>query len=142
MSKAILLDSVAEEECADAVVLPVARTTLWTPHWRSTAEDGTVVAVALEKAAQNGDILLGEGRAFRIAQMTEEVVAIAIPEDASMAAKIGWYLGNRHLPIEVREKEILLQLFPTLTDSLERIGILYSVREDVLNCRPQSEHTH
>lgn len=100
------------------------------------------MAVALEKAAQNGNVLLGGGRSFRIAQMPEEVVAITMPEEQSMAAKIGWYLGNRHLPIEVREKEILLESFPTLTDSLERIGIGYTMREDVLNCRPHSEHTH
>ncbi|MGJ8725119.1 MAG: urease accessory protein UreE [Roseibacillus sp.] len=142
MSKAILLDQVSEEDCPDAVALPVARITLWTRRWRSTAEDGTVVAVALEKAAQNGNVLLGGGRSFRIAQMPEEVVAITMPEEQSMAAKIGWYLGNRHLPIEVREKEILLESFPTLTDSLERIGIGYTMREDVLNCRPHSEHTH
>lgn len=142
MSKSILLDQVAEEDYPDAVALPVARTVLWTRRWRSTAQDGTVVAVALEKAARNRDVLLGGGRAFRIAQMREEVVAIAMPEDASMAAKIGWYLGNRHLPIEVREEEILLESFPTLTDSLERIGIVYGVRDDVLNCRPHSEHSH
>ena len=142
MSKAILLDQIAEEDCPDAVALPVARIVLWTRRWRSTAEDGTVVAVALEKAAQNQDVLLGGDRSFRIAQMAEEVVSISMPEDPSMAAKIGWYLGNRHLPIEVREKEILLESFPTLTDSLDRIGIDYSMREDVLNCRPHSEHTH
>ena len=142
MSKAILLDKVAEEECVDAVVLPVARVTLWTLRWRSTAEDGTVVAVALEKAARNGEVLLGGGRSFRIAQMPEKVVAIMMPDEAAMTAKIGWYLGNRHLPIEVREEEILLELFPNLTDSLDRIGISYEVREDVLNCGPHSEHTH
>ena len=142
MPKAILLEQVAEEDCPEAVALPVARIVLWTRRWRSTAEDGTVVAVALEKAAQNEDILLGGGRSFRIQQMAEEVVAIIMPEDPSMAAKIGWYLGNRHLPIEVREKEILLESFPTLTDSFERIGISYEVREDILNCRPHSEHTH
>lgn len=142
MPKAILLDQIADDEQSDAVALPVARITLWTRRWRSTAEDGTVVAVALEKAARDGEILLGGGRAFRITQMREKVVALTMPAEQSMAAKIGWYLGNRHLPIEVREEEILLELFPTLTDSLDRIGIAYEVREDVLNCRPHSEHTH
>lgn len=142
MSKAILLDRVAEEEVSEAVVLPVARIVLWTRRWRGTAKDGTVVAVALEKAAANGNILLGGGRAFRIEQLEEEVVAISMPNDPSMAAKVGWYLGNRHLPIEVRATEILLEQFPTLTDSLDRIGIAYQVRTDVLNCRPHSEHTH
>ena len=30
MSKAILLDQIAEEDCPDAVALPVARIVLWT----------------------------------------------------------------------------------------------------------------
>lgn len=123
-------------------VVRVDRLRLWKRRWRGAAEDGTVLAVALERPAKNGEVLCGGGRRFRVEQFEEEVVRIAMPEVASMAAKIGWYLGNRHLPIEVREGEILLENFPTLTESLERIGIGYEVGREVLNCRPHSEHTH
>ena len=76
-------------------------------------------------------------------QLPEEVVAIPLPESGELGAKIGWYLGNRHIPIEVRESELVMELFPTLTDSLERIGIPFQVRNDVLNCKPHSSgHRH
>ena len=133
----------AEEDCPDAVALPVARIVLWTRRWRSTAEDGTVVAVALEKAAQNQDVLLGGDRSFRIAQMAEEVVVNChARRSPPWPQRLAGISGIAILPIEVREKEILLESFPTLTDSLDRIGIAYSMREDILNCRPHSEHTH
>lgn len=141
MSGVILLEEICEA-APEAVSLPVERVDLWKRRWRGTAGDGTEVAVSLEKPVGNGTYLVGGGRCFQVAQHSEEVVVISLSADSAMAAKIGWYLGNRHLPIEVREKEILVAAFPTLTDSLERIGIPYQLREDVLNCRPHSEHTH
>ncbi|MBK1833848.1 hypothetical protein JIN78_07240 [Roseibacillus ishigakijimensis] len=137
-----MLNEVLSEPVAKAVELPVARIDLWSRRWRGEAADGTPVAVSLEKAARNGDCLRGGERVFRICQRPEDVLVIPMPAESSLAAKIGWYLGNRHLPIEVREEEILLELFPTLTDSLDRIGIAYQIRHEVLNCRPHSEHTH
>lgn len=139
---AILLNRVTDESF-DAVGLPVSREKLWTLRWRGTAADGTEVAVALESPAKQGMILASLERSFRIEQEPEEVVAIAMPAESEMAAKIGWYLGNRHLPIEVRKEEIVLANFATLTDSLDRIGIRYEVRQDILLCRPHSEeHRH
>lgn len=127
----------------EGVLLPVARIDLWKRRWRGIAEDGTEVAVALEEAATNGQILCGDALSFRIVQEPEEVVAIPIPKDADLAAKIGWYLGNRHIPIEVTAAEMVMENFPTLTDSLKRIGISFEIREDVLNCRPHSaDHRH
>lgn len=139
---AILIEEAEEASGEVDAVVRVDRLRLWKRRWRALAEDGTELAVALEEPAKNGQVLCGGGRRFRIEQEEEEVVVIGMPENASMAAKIGWYFGNRHLPIEVREESILLENFPTLTDSLERIGIPYEIRREVLNCRPHSEHTH
>jgi urease accessory protein UreE len=139
---ALLLDRVGEPS-GDVVPVRVARIDLWKRRWRGVAEDGREVAVALETPARNGDVLVGEGGSFRVEQESEEVVVIGMPANADLAAQIGWYFGNRHIPIEVRESEILAENFPTLTDSLERIGIAYTKREDILNCRPHSEdHRH
>lgn len=125
------------------MALPVARDDLWKLRWQGVAADGTEVAVALETPAKHGMILASLERSFRIEQLPEEVIAIPMPQDAEMAAKIGWYLGNRHIPIEVRTVEIVMGNFPTLTDSLDRIGIGYEVRQDLLLCRPHSEeHRH
>lgn len=127
----------------EAVALVVDRVDLLKRRWRGMAEDGTRVAVDLERPAKDGEYLAGGGRRFRIEQMPEKVVAIPLPENAEMAAKIAWYLGNRHIPIEVRPEEIVLEEFPTIVDSLEAIGIPYAVREDVLHCKAHSsDHRH
>ena len=91
----------------------------------------------------DGTVLESDGRRFVLRQSPEDVVVIPLPETPSMAAKIGWYLGNRHIPIEVREDEMLVEMFPTLTDSLDRIGIGYTLRSDVLRVRAHnSAHRH
>jgi urease accessory protein len=139
---ALLLNRIGEAT-GEAVVVKIARIDLWKRRWRGVAENGEEIAVDLEAPARNGDVLLGERGCFRIEQGPEEVVAIAMPVLPDLAAKIGWYLGNRHIPIEVRNDEILLENFPTLVDSLARIGIAHTLRQDVLNCRPHSEdHRH
>ncbi len=125
------------------ISVSVARVDLWKRRWRGTASDGTPVAVDLAGPAGHGDLLSGGGRTFLVLQLPEEVVGIPLPESGDLAAKIGWYLGNRHIPIEVRDGELVMEMFPTLTDSLERIGIPYQVRNDVLNCNPHSVgHRH
>ena len=140
---AVLLNEFLPECVGEETDLPVARVDLWKRRWRGVAEDGTHVAVALSDPSKDGDLLGGGGRKFRVRQLSEDVVAIAMPAEAEMAAKIGWYLGNRHIPIEVRDTELVMENFPTLTDSLERIGIPYEVREDVLRCKAHSSgHRH
>jgi len=139
---AVLLNRVGEVR-DDAGTIRVARVDLWKRRWRGTASDGTEVAVALDEAAKDGQCLYGEEECFQIVQTSEEVVAIPMPDDSEMAAKIGWYLGNRHIPIEVRAEELVMENFPTLTGSLTKIGIPHEVREDVLRCRPHSsDHRH
>ena len=129
---------------AEAVVpVRVDRHTLAKRRWRAVAEDGTAVAVALPEAVRDGTTLEGAGRVFQVAQEEETVVAIPLPDGTAMAAKIGWYLGNRHIPVEVRDTEIVVEAFPTLTASLERIGIDHEVRTDVLRCGAHSSgHRH
>jgi len=139
---AVLLDRIGEFS-PDAPTLPVLRVDLWKRRWRGAADDGSEVAVSLDEATQDGVCLYGDHACYRVVQLPEEVVAIPLPANAEMAAKIGWYLGNRHIPIEVRETEIVMEIFPTLTESLTRIGIAHEVRQDVLRCRPHStDHRH
>ena len=66
---------------------------------------------------------------------------IPLPKKAEMAAKVGWYLGNQHLPVEIREDEIILERLDTLAASLNRIGIPYTLRMDVFRCKMHS-HQH
>ncbi|NNC87840.1 MAG: hypothetical protein HKN82_05195 [Akkermansiaceae bacterium] len=145
MSKAspILVTRALESGADGAVPVQVGRHNLQKRRWRAVADDGTELAVTLPDAVADGAFLDGGARCFRVVQEPEEVVVIALPGTAELAAKIGWYLGNRHIPVEVREDEIVVEAFPTLTDSLRRIGIGYSERMDVLRCGPHSSgHRH
>ncbi len=140
---AILLSEVKDNhDMPDLGIIRIDRTRLYKRRWRAEAECGTEVAVALDEPAKHDQVLVGKERSFKVQQIPEKVVIIPIPEDPSFAAKIGWYLGNRHIPIEVREAVMLMEYFENLITSLERIGIEHSIGEDILRCKPHSEHMH
>ena len=137
---ALLIEEV--EETGEGIAVLVDRHTLYKRRWRGTAVDGTELAVALVSPAKNGQCLVGKnGERFVIEQTSEMLVSIPLPQSTKMAAQVGWYLGNQHLPVEVREGEILLEELETLKASLTRIGIPFKTREDVFNCKMHS-HRH
>ncbi len=127
----------------DPVTVQVDRHTLYKRRWRARAEDGTDLAVDLEAPVTHGALLDGGDaeKVFIIEQTPEDVLVIPMPDTTEMAAKIGWYLGNQHLPVEVRDDEIILERLDTLAASLERIGIPYEFRHDIFRCKMHS-HQH
>ena len=125
-----------------SVKVSVDRHTLYKSRWRAKAEDGTELAVNLDSPVSDGTLLdAGQGRVFLIEQQAENVLVIPLPQKTEMAAKVGWYLGNQHLPVEIRENEIILEQLNTLAASLDRIGISYTLRRDVFHCKMHS-HQH
>lgn len=97
----------------------------------------------LSSATAHGQLLLGsDGHCYKIQQTTEGVIVIPMPQSLEMAAKLGWYLGNQHLGIEVRENELVLEDVHTLARSLEKIGIPFKKRVDVFLCALHSSHSH
>jgi len=137
-----LLVEQTSPEAPTSTGVRVNRHTLYKRRWRATAEDGTELAVNLEGPVTHGTYLdAGQGRIFLIAQEPEDVLVIPLPNKTEMAAKIGWYLGNQHLPVEIRETEIILEHLATLAASLDRIGIPYTLRTDVFRCKMHS-HQH
>ena len=138
---ALLVEQTIETATATTKVC-VDRHTLYKRRWRAKAEDDTELAVNLESAVPDGTLLdARNGRIFLITQLPEDVLAIPLPKKAEMAAKVGWYLGNQHLPVEIREDEIILENLKTLAASLDRIGIPYTLRKDVFHCKMHS-HQH
>ncbi|MEM7384079.1 MAG: hypothetical protein AAF514_03965 [Verrucomicrobiota bacterium] len=126
-----------------AIKVCVDRHTLYKRRWRAKAVDGTELAVALDVPVSDGAYLgSSEGQVFRVEQTREELLVVPLPDTTEMAAKIGWYLGNQHLPVEIREEEILLEKLHTLAASLDRIGIPYDFREDIFRCKIHSSHQH
>jgi urease accessory protein len=124
------------------VVVKVDRHTLYKRRWRAVAENGTELAVDLDAAVYDGTLLqTSTGEVYQVEQIAEDVMVIPLPQSAEMGAKLGWYLGNQHLPVEVRSDEIILEKMATLAASLDRIGIPYTSRHDVFHCKIHS-HQH
>lgn len=138
---ALLIRKTVDSSCASGVV-KVDRHTLYKRRWRAKAEDGVELAVDLDAPVKDGALLdSGNGQVYQIQQIEENVLVIPMPSTPDMGAKIGWYLGNQHLPIEVRKNEIILEQLDTLAASLDRIGIPYTLRRDVFHCKMHS-HQH
>ena len=125
----------------DFVVIQLDRHTLYKRRWRAKAGNGDELAVDLDSPAIDGDFLLGDPTTYKIEQTPEEVVIIPLPKSYKTSAQLGWFLGNQHLPIEVLENELLVELTPTLPKSLERIGIPHKIETRVFHCKYHS-HRH
>ena len=139
----ILIENTVE---ASASVVPVTikvdRHTLYKRRWRATAENGEELAVNLDAPVAAGTILCSSNNEqFLIEQTKEDVLVISLPTSTQLAAQVGWYLGNQHLPVEVREDAIILEKIDTLAASLDRIGIPYTFKHDVFRCKMHS-HQH
>jgi len=141
----VLFNRLGSPSDVKPVALKVAREDLYRRRFRVNHEKLGLVAVDLDLPPKHGEVLTNEAedQYCIIDQIPEQICVIPMPEDASFAAKIGWYLGNRHIPIEVREDSIRLEVFPTLIDSLDRIGIPYETCNERLYCAPHSaDHRH
>jgi urease accessory protein UreE len=124
------------------IAVKVSRNILYKRRWRAFATDQTELAVDLPAPAQHGNILRShDERFFLIEQIPEDLLVIPTPNRLDLATQLGWYLGNQHLPIEVRNGEILLEDLSTLRASLNRIGIPYTPRQDIFHCKIPS-HSH
>jgi len=133
------LDDPQDEEVS---IVLVDRDTLYKRRWRATAQNGTELAINLPEPVANGTHLRSTvGNIYTIQQTEEELIIIKLPSSTQLSTQLGWFLGNQHLPIEVREDRILMQHQPTLIGKLERIGIPYSVETDIFNCKFHS-HIH
>ena len=140
----VLIQSVwSNPEPEDVRELHVDRHILAKRRWRQFLGEELEVIYQLSVASKHGQLLHGsDGSCYKVVQKEEMVIAIPMPQSLEMAAKIGWYLGNQHLGIEVRPTEILLENVHTLASSLERIGIPFERREDVFLCALHSSHSH
>lgn len=125
------------------VAVRVDRHTLEKRRWRVEADDGTDIAVDLGHPCRNGDTVLEtETSSYFIDQVREQVIKISIPEYSTQAARLGWILGNQHLPVELREGRILLAYDEQLLAKLQRLGISGEVGEDVFSPDPHSRGHH
>lgn len=141
-----LIVSVQSGCSSDLIHVPVRvdRHTLAKRRWRIQAEDGEDIAVDLENPCSHGDLLwTTELKAYFVDQAFEQVVEIPMPADPGLAATLGWFLGNQHLPVEIMHEGIRLEASSHLMSLLERSHIDFSVREAVFSPAAHSaSHSH
>ena len=112
-------------------------------RWRTRAENGVDIGVDLERPCRNGDVIhVDETGAYFVEQVPEEVIRIAIPVESESAAKLGWFLGNQHLQIEVADGWVLLAHDKQLLKKLQEAHLHPEVVVAVFSPDPHSKTHH
>lgn len=131
------------EESQPTIFVPIDRHTLMKRRWRTTADDGTDLAIDLAEPCNHGDLLLvSKGREYRVIQQPEKVVRIKLPESVEESARLGWFLGNQHLPVEIGNQFIQLAHHEHLVMRLAKAGIQMEILETVFCPDPHSATPH
>lgn len=122
----------ASQDELQELTIAVDREALTRRRWRGAAIDGKDFAFALNDPLTHGSVIFeGEGKRYRVRQQMEPVLVIPLPLEPVLAARTAWFFGNMHLPIELRETEILVAEEPTLRDRISAAGMTWTAREDV-----------
>ena len=107
------------------------------------ASDGTDIAVDLDTPCKNGAVVQVDGTtAYFVEQKPEAVIRIRIPSDPEEAARLGWFLGNQHLAVEVRQGCIWLGHDAPLLAKLRKAGVDAISGSGVFSPDPHSKAHH
>jgi urease accessory protein len=91
---------------------------------RITTDAGEDVLLDLPKAVPMADgdgLMLQDGRWLLVAAAPEDLVEVRT-SDATKLARIGWHLGNRHLPAEIGDGVIRIRPDHVIQAMLARFG--------------------
>lgn len=124
------------------VRLSVDRLTLAKRRWRGAAEDGVEFGFDLEHPLEDQDVFaVTEAAVYRIGQKTETVLEVEPGTDTTVAARLGWTVGNLHFPLAISGHKLLVADDPALRQLFEREHIAYAIQQRVF--RPVSGgHSH
>lgn len=126
-----------------AIAVELDRHTLQKRRWRATAADGTELAIDLPEPVTHGTTIAAtETSRYEVRQTPEPVLIVPLPAETDAAARLGWFLGNQHLPVEVRHDAILVEDVATLADALHRHHIHHHHGTEVFLADPHSAHHH
>ena len=91
---------------------------------RLTADQGEDVLLDLPNAVAMADgdgLQLDDGRWLKIQAAPELVVEIR-HQDFNQLVRFAWHLGNRHLPMEIRDEVLRIRPDHVIEDMLHRLG--------------------
>ncbi len=116
------------------VAIPADRRQIAKRRWRATADDGAEFGFELETPLQHGDPVWTDANArYVVRQRPEPVLEIALDGAPAAAAVVGWAVGNLHATIDARPTRMLVPDEPGMRQSLDRLGIGYRRRTEVLH---------
>lgn len=130
----------------ERIAIEVERGTLAKRRWRATAQDGREFGFDLERPLADGTtVFADEGKAYRVQQKPEPVLAVRLEEGALQGAadfaRLGWLIGNLHFPLALADGAVVVPDDPALRQLFERERIAFEARERVF--KPLSGgHSH
>jgi urease accessory protein len=125
------------------VELLTQRTSLAKRRWLGVASNGTEFGFDVHNPLLDGSAFYeNETEYYVIVQKPEPVLEIALGEDASTAAKLGWSLGNLHFPVEIDGPVLRVVDDSAVRAYLERDYIPYLARDHVFKPLKAGAHSH
>ncbi|MFC7339085.1 urease accessory protein UreE [Haloferula chungangensis] len=121
------------------IEISLDRHTLLKRRWRATAADGTDLALDLEEpVSHDATVAVTDSARYVVKQRPEAVLIIPLPESTDDAARLGWFFGNQHLPVEVRPDCLLVEDLPTLAEAIHRNHISHRRGNEIFQADPHS----
>lgn len=107
---------------------------------RVRTQKGTEIALALPTGTilKDGDILHVGARSYITVEAAKEEVIVIHPVSITEGALFAYEIGNRHLPISVKEGMILTPRDELLEEFLKRGGISYRCTEEIFEPTPRA----
>lgn len=107
-------------------------------RFRALLDDGREAAVMLPRGTvlRDGDLLVAEdGTRVRVRAEAERV-SVASAADALSALRAAYHLGNRHVPLQIRQQELVYRHDHVLDAMLRQLGL--NVTERLSPFEPES----
>ena len=125
------------------VALTVDRHTAAKTRWRGTAADGREFGFDLHHPLAPGDVFFAsDTAAYVLAQQPEPVLELDLSADPAEAARLGWSIGNLHLPAQVDGAVLRLADDPGVRRALERLHLAPRVAVAVFTPPRVAGHAH
>lgn len=112
---------------------------------RVKTDHGHELGIRLKKPADltDGDILYMDGQIAIVVSVTADDLLVIRPDSIKQMGEIAHQLGNRHLPAQFEEVEILVQYDYLVEELLQQLNVPYSrEKRKVKQAFRHIGHTH
>ena len=95
---------------------------------RVTSDHGKDYGISLSDGnkLKDGDILFNDGHNAVVVKFNSEDVLVIKPKDMNQMGKIAHYIGNKHLPAQFMDGEMIIQYDYVVEEDLRLRGIDFS----------------